>query len=199
LTKYPTLPSGAFNLNNTNLTGGYFVDEGLAGASVSNSNLTGATFTGANLSGANLTNSNLKDANLSDADLANSNLSDANLAGANLAGANLRSANLNAVNVSGVTWGNTTCPDGTSSKQRWRVLLRPSVSGARSDGLRRARLGLAFMLLPPCARGRLVGTAAQPAVVSKTTNDPVRRHELADHRHRCDVNGWPEPWAVFLT
>ena len=64
LSGYPKLPSGAYNLSNTNLVGGYFVNAPLAGASLSGSNLTGAVFLGANLAGANLSNSNLKGANL---------------------------------------------------------------------------------------------------------------------------------------
>ncbi len=100
LSNYPTLTSGAYDLANTNLSGGYLVDEDLSGANVSNSNLKGADLTGSNLSGANLTNSNLMGANLT---------------GANLTGANLKDANLKDANLNGVTWSDTTCPDGTLS------------------------------------------------------------------------------------
>src|SRR5262249_27340669 len=44
LSGYPKLPSGAYNLSNLNLVGGYFVNAQLAGASLSGTNLTGAVF-----------------------------------------------------------------------------------------------------------------------------------------------------------
>ena len=47
--------------------------------------------------------------------LVGANLKGANLSGANLSGANLSGANLTGANLSDVTWGNTTCPDGTNS------------------------------------------------------------------------------------
>jgi hypothetical protein len=106
LSGYPLLPSGAYKLSNTNLTGGYFVSAALAGASLTGSNLTGAVFLGANLSGANLSNSNLKGA-----DFAGANLTGANLTGANLKGA----TGLSTATLTNVVWNKTTCPDATIS------------------------------------------------------------------------------------
>ena len=141
LTGYPTLTSGAYDLSHARFSGGYFVDEDLAGASLTASNFRGADFSGtdlvgadlsksnfvrgvnftdANLSRASITKSNLRGANLSGADLSGasitkSNLRGANLRGANLSGANLTGANLKGTTLGGVVWGNTTCPDGTVS------------------------------------------------------------------------------------
>ena len=61
-----------------------------------------------NCQGANLSDANLTDANLTGANLSLANLTDAAIGEANLSGAILFAANLD-----GVTWGNTTCPDGT--------------------------------------------------------------------------------------
>jgi hypothetical protein len=126
LSGYPKLPSGAYNLSNANLSGGYFVGASLAGASLTGSNLTNATFIGANLTGANLSNSNISAATFTNANLTNANLSNSNLKGASFTGVNLTGANLSNSNLTGATglktatltnvvWSKTTCPDGTSS------------------------------------------------------------------------------------
>jgi uncharacterized protein YjbI with pentapeptide repeats len=106
LSSYPTLPSGAYNLSNANISGGYFVGVSLAGASLANSNLTGADFTGADLTGANLSNSNLKGATFSGANLSGANLTNSNLMGA---------TGLKTATLTGVIWSKTACPDGTLS------------------------------------------------------------------------------------
>jgi hypothetical protein len=106
LSGYPKLPSGAYNLSNTNLVGGYLVNAPLAGASLSGTNLTGAVLLGANLAGANMSNSNLKGANLAGA----------NLTGANLTGTTLKEATgLKTATLTNILWNKTTCPDGTIS------------------------------------------------------------------------------------
>ncbi len=126
LSGYPKLPSGAYNLSNANLKGGYFVGMSLLGASLTGSNLTGAVFLGANLTGASLSNSNLKAANFTNANMTNANLSNsnskaanftgANLTGANFAGSNLKGATgLKTATITGVIWSKTTCPDATLS------------------------------------------------------------------------------------
>jgi hypothetical protein len=49
------------------------------------------------------------------ADLAWADLVGADLADTDLNGADLTAANLTRANLTGITWGNTTCPDGTNS------------------------------------------------------------------------------------
>ncbi len=136
LSSYPTLPNGAYNLANANLSGGYFVDQSLKYAVLSGSNLTNAVFLRANLTGADMSNSNLKGANFTGAimvgvNLSNSNVKGANFTGVNLTGVNFTNSNLkganltnsnltgatgmSTANLSGVTWSNTICPDGTNS------------------------------------------------------------------------------------
>jgi hypothetical protein len=127
LSSYPKLPSGAYNLSNANLSGGYFVGMSLAGASLTGANLTNAVFTGANLTGANLSNSNfMGSSNFTNANLSGANLSNSNLKGANFSGVNLNGVNFTGSNLTGATglktatltsvvWSMTTCPDGTSS------------------------------------------------------------------------------------
>lgn len=137
LSSYPTLPNGAYNLANANLSGGYFVDLSLKYAVMSGSNLTNAVFLRAKLTGADMSNSNfMSNANFTDAimlgvNLSNSDLKGANFTGVNLTGVNFTNSNLkganltnsnltgatgmSTANLSGVTWSNTTCPDGTNS------------------------------------------------------------------------------------
>jgi hypothetical protein len=120
LSGYPKLPTGGYDLANTNLSGGYFGGADLAGASLSNSNFMGATFTNANLTGADLSNGNFKNAsfrgaNLINANLSGSNFTSADFTGAKLTGANLSGAQFAGTTLTGVVWSNTTCPDGTNS------------------------------------------------------------------------------------
>jgi hypothetical protein len=82
----------------------------LAGCNLSGLDLTSANLQGADLTGANLNGANLTGANLQGTDLTGANLNRANLTSADLAGATLTGANLNRV-----TYGDTTCPDGTNS------------------------------------------------------------------------------------
>jgi hypothetical protein len=115
LAGFPKLSNGAYNLAGANLKGAFLVGVGLQGASLVNANLLGAVLIGANLTGANLTGANLQSADLTGANLQGANLHSANLLSAVLKGANLLGANLTGANLNGVVWGNTTCPDGTSS------------------------------------------------------------------------------------
>jgi hypothetical protein len=141
LSVYPKLPSGAYNLKRSaQLTGASFVGAALVGASLTGAVLSGADFTGADLTGANLSHSsyldgaNFTSATLKNADLSASNLKGANFKGANLTGAHLSGADLSDAILSGVrglqpellasaVWGNTTCPDGTTSNQNGGTCL----------------------------------------------------------------------------
>jgi uncharacterized protein YjbI with pentapeptide repeats len=79
-------------------------------------NLSGLNLSGASLAGANLQTANLNGANLTGATLTGVNLGGANLKSANLMGANLSGASVTAdTNFNDVTWGRSTCPDGTNS------------------------------------------------------------------------------------
>jgi subtilase family serine protease len=133
LSGYPNLPSGAYNLSNANLAGGYFINVALSLASLRGALLTNANFSGANLSGADLSNSNPRarlplSANFTRATLAHANLSNSNFRGATFTGANLSGADLSNSNLLGTTglqtatltnviWSNTLCPDGSNSDQ----------------------------------------------------------------------------------
>ncbi|HEY2507581.1 MAG TPA: pentapeptide repeat-containing protein [Streptosporangiaceae bacterium] len=93
--------------------------------------LDGAMLGGASLAGDDLDHAILDDATLSGADLSDANLIQAEIGGADLDGADLDGTNFteadlteadlaNAINYAtaiwnGVTWGGTTCPDGTNS------------------------------------------------------------------------------------
>jgi len=91
--------SGA-NLSGTNLSDGIQIDpkwklvhelvnEGGAGGSLGDADLSHAFLNGVNLSYADLSHTNLSHTNLNDADLSHANLNDADLSHANLSGANL--------------------------------------------------------------------------------------------------------------
>ena len=127
------------NLSGTNLKGDNLTDTNLRGANLSDANLGEANLTNiqstgivgtpktlppdwqlinrflvgprANLSNADFSHANLANLNLTHVNFAGANLTDANFTSANLAGANLAGANL-----AGVVWNNTTCPDGTITK-----------------------------------------------------------------------------------
>lgn len=82
-------------------------DRNLAGADMSNLDLSGIKLMGLSLKGADLHNSNLSKATLAGADLshvnlANAHLEDARIAGANMESANLRGAHMNAAKIVGV-------------------------------------------------------------------------------------------------
>jgi uncharacterized protein YjbI with pentapeptide repeats len=83
----------------------------LSGVTVSR----GSSIAGARLSGADLSNSTFAGVSLERADLSGANLEGTDLSGANLVSANLLDASMASAKISGVTWGHTTCPDGTNS------------------------------------------------------------------------------------
>ena len=102
----------------------------LAGANLSNSDLSGTNLERAALAGANLSNANLSNANLEKAGLVMANLSNttlnwasliraylrySNLTGANLTRANLTGAELTRAMLEGTIFCNTTMPDGTEN------------------------------------------------------------------------------------
>lgn len=103
------------NLSHSNLSGDDLTEANLSGANLNGAVLEGATLNSAVLTGANLNNANLIGAVLRCATLVGANLQGANLMNADLSGANLQGANLHGANLMGVTWGDTTCPDGTNS------------------------------------------------------------------------------------
>ena len=109
------------DLEGTDLQGADFVYALMKGARLTEAKLTEANLAYADLRFANLTRANLTDADLTNTDLTLANLTDADLTRADLARAdldetNLTRANLTDANLTDVTWHNTTCPDGTYSK-----------------------------------------------------------------------------------
>lgn len=116
--------------------GGSFINADLRGADLyfatfSNANLTGADISGthlhsfdlpgavaqnANFSSSQMTSMNMRDTDLRGADFSNSLLARVNFTNADFRDATLEGAEISSgVNLSGVTWGNTTCPDGSNS------------------------------------------------------------------------------------
>lgn len=127
------------NLSGTNLSGANLTDANLKGANLSDTNLDEANLTNIQSTGiigtpktlppdwqlinrflvgprANLSNANFSHANLANLNLTHVNFAGANLSYADLSGANLAGANFTGANLAGVVWNNTTCPDGTITK-----------------------------------------------------------------------------------
>jgi hypothetical protein len=77
--------------------------------------LRNAHLEGAQLSLAQLTGADLHGAHLERAVLVGANLAGADLSGSYLVAANLRGGDLRRAKLQDVTWGDTTCPDGTTS------------------------------------------------------------------------------------
>jgi uncharacterized protein YjbI with pentapeptide repeats len=133
------------NLSGANLEGDRYEQTDLTAANLTEADLTGAELSGANFNHANLTRAKVSScrpgrstnsdrnrcdsasvdlayAELTGAHLNGANLPDANLIAAHLYGADLRGANLLGAFTNGgpeqfykVTFGDTTCPDGTNS------------------------------------------------------------------------------------
>ncbi|MGO8871796.1 MAG: pentapeptide repeat-containing protein [Acidimicrobiales bacterium] len=108
----------------------------LAGANLSYARLTGATLNGADLDGADLFHANMTNSSLEGASLTNADLDSAYLIQADLDSADLTDTELlntyftltslknailtgsdlkDAIDINTISWGNTTCPDGTNS------------------------------------------------------------------------------------
>jgi uncharacterized protein YjbI with pentapeptide repeats len=117
-------PGGSFinaDLRGANLYFAFFRGGDLSGANFSNNGLSSvdfesailqnAVFTGSYMFGVDMRNSDLRGADLSSTTLWYVSLNNADLRDANLLGAKRR----NGTNLSGVTWGNTTCSDGSNS------------------------------------------------------------------------------------
>jgi len=127
------------NLSGTNLKGANLTDTNLKGANLSDTNLGEANLTNIQSTGiigtpktlpsdwqlinrflvgprANLSNADFSHANLANLNLTHVNFAGANLSYADLSGANLAGANLTGANLAGVVWNNTTCPDGTVTR-----------------------------------------------------------------------------------
>ena len=116
-------PGGSFinaDLRGANLYFATMSDANLSGANLSDSSLSIHTFEGSNLQNANFSgsgisgdmrNTDLRGADLSFTTLWYVSLNNADLRNANLLGAELKVG----TNLSGITWGNTTCSDGSNS------------------------------------------------------------------------------------
>jgi hypothetical protein len=115
----PTGPAGnggfAANLAGADLTNVDWRYRDLTRIDLSGATLTGARLAGAILISANLENAQLASTNLSGANLTSARLVNAFLGSTFLVNADLTNADLTNALVLGVTWGNTTCPDGTNS------------------------------------------------------------------------------------
>lgn len=94
-----------------NLTGANFSNTGLGTVDFESAILQNALFTGSSLFGVDMRNSDLRGADLSSTTLWYVSMNNADLRDANLLGARLRPG----TNLSGITWGNTTCGDGSNS------------------------------------------------------------------------------------
>jgi|SRR5687767_4882907 len=94
-----------------NLSGANFSNNSLNTVDFESSILQNALFTGSDLFGVDMRNSDLRGADLSFTTLWYVSLNNADLREANLLGAELRVG----TNLSGITWGNTTCSDGSNS------------------------------------------------------------------------------------
>lgn len=142
------------SLHRARLTGSTLVNANLLAANLASISGRGADLTGANLvasdlSEAALVNATLQRARASAASLEGADLTGANLVGAdfegadltnvNFTGADLRMANLNGATVdgavlTGVTWGDTTCPDGSSSNSALGTCLTSTESADAESG-----------------------------------------------------------------
>lgn len=98
-------------VRDANLSGANFADTWLNHIDFERSNLQNAVFTGADIRSVDLKETNLRGADLSLTRLYSSPMWNADLRDANLLGAELASDNM----LDGITWGNTTCSDGSNS------------------------------------------------------------------------------------
>jgi hypothetical protein len=97
-------------LSDANLSGANLSDSALGIYTFAGSNLQNANFSGSEISG-DLRNTDLRGADLSFTTLWYVTLSNADLRNANLLGARLKEG----TSLDGITWGNTTCSDGSNS------------------------------------------------------------------------------------
>jgi len=106
------------NLDYARLVSATLNDANLDGATLEHADLTGTFVEGANLSDADLTSAYLGSANFDGASLTDATLNGANFTFTNLENANLTGSDMNEANsttLQNISWGNTTCPDGTNS------------------------------------------------------------------------------------
>jgi len=97
-------------MSNANISGANLSDSSLSIYTFEGSNLQNANFSGSAISG-DMRNTDLRGADLSFTTLWYVSLNNADLRNANLLGAELKVG----TNLSGITWGNTTCSDGSNS------------------------------------------------------------------------------------
>jgi Alpha/beta hydrolase domain/Pentapeptide repeats (8 copies) len=137
--------------SNVDLSGGYLLNQDVAGANataaestVGGSNLRNLDLTGVNLMGVSLPSENLVGDNVTNANLSNSTLQSANLkgdllTGANLAGANLIGTNLQAVNLQGANLtnanlGGATLKGASLGGVQWSNTVCPDGTNSDADG-----------------------------------------------------------------
>ncbi len=113
--------------------------------------------------GAELLRAPLSDTDLTSADLHGADLTNADLHGATLTGADLAGANLTGAILDQVVWGDTTCPDGSSSR---------SDGGTCVDDLMVLE-GVAIGSVPAGAPSPPAGGAASSPDVVRSSSDTV--------------------------
>jgi uncharacterized protein YjbI with pentapeptide repeats len=99
------------DVRDANLSGANFTDTWMNSIDFERSNMQNAIFTGSTLTGVDLKETDLRGADLSFTLLRNSPMRNADLRNATLLGAELDGSNV----LDGITWGNTTCSDGSNS------------------------------------------------------------------------------------
>ncbi|HJR81414.1 MAG TPA: Ig-like domain-containing protein [Anaerolineales bacterium] len=99
------------DVRDANLTGANFTDTWMHSIDFERSNMQNAVFTGSTLTSVDLQETDLRGADLSFTLLRNSPMRNADLRNATLLGAELDGSNV----LDGITWGNTTCSDGSNS------------------------------------------------------------------------------------
>ena len=109
--------AGDANFVRANLDGANLFSTSFAYSDLASSILTAVDASGVDFTHANLTYTNARDGDFPDSIMVDSNVEYASFYGADLSRADLTGMqNLSTANVSSVTWKDTTCPDGSSSK-----------------------------------------------------------------------------------
>ena len=164
------------NLTDANLTHVYLADVNLADAILTHVyladvNLADANLTGAKLTFAKLTHVNLADANLTHANLACADLTGVNLTHANLAGANLTDAHLTGADLTGA---DLACANLARADLTRANLTDASLTGANLTGadLTRANLTDASLTGANLTGASLTGANLTGADLTSTVLDP---------------------------
>ena len=125
-------PNTACDLENQDLSHGYFFEGNFSGANLRNANLQRACFVGANFQDADLSGADFRGAYLADANFYGANLSHANLSNTDLDRADMRDATLLGTQMADVDLRHTRLPNATDSQysQQVMALLAQSSSSA---------------------------------------------------------------------